>query len=175
MARIVYSKKKPSRTGESCPRCGKPLVNRINSKTNRSFIGCSGYPKCEYIYSPVKYKIDYAGESFSDNWRPKFSNELIPLIEKCESKPEMQFLFGAAYFLDYECGLSKTPLGMELYKTDIEYQGKIYPAIRFDEPYVYWGGGTMPSAMAFVPQLEFAGKYHHDFGISPCPFISLRY
>jgi DNA topoisomerase-1 len=37
----------PKPTGEACPECGKPLVER----TGRfgPFIGCSGYPDCKYI------------------------------------------------------------------------------------------------------------------------------
>ena len=35
-----------------CPNCGKPLVRR----TSRfgSFIACSGYPSCKYIYNDSK-------------------------------------------------------------------------------------------------------------------------
>ncbi len=32
---------------EMCPECGKPLVRRF--ARSRSFIGCSGYPKCKFI------------------------------------------------------------------------------------------------------------------------------
>ena len=37
----------PKETGEACPRCGRPLVER----TGRfgPFVGCSGYPDCKYI------------------------------------------------------------------------------------------------------------------------------
>lgn len=44
----------PEPTGESCPRCGKPLVAR-EGKRGR-FIGCSGYPRC-------RYTRDAAGEA----------------------------------------------------------------------------------------------------------------
>jgi len=33
---------------EKCPECGEPLVER-RSKWGKTFIGCSGYPKCKYI------------------------------------------------------------------------------------------------------------------------------
>ena len=33
--------------GESCPRCGKPLVQRQGRRG--PFVGCSGYPKCRFI------------------------------------------------------------------------------------------------------------------------------
>ncbi len=37
----------PTPTGENCPLCGKPLVNRTGSYGD--FVGCSGYPECHYI------------------------------------------------------------------------------------------------------------------------------
>ena len=40
--------KKLEYIGKNCPECGKPLVKRVNGDSNRSFIGCSGFPKCRY-------------------------------------------------------------------------------------------------------------------------------
>jgi len=158
-------KKKPSLAGGNCPRCGKPLVNRTNRATHKTFIGCSGYPACDFILHEEKGRIEYVGETFPNGWTPNYSRDVTALIEKCASRPEMKFLFGAAYYLDHECGIREKPMGLTLFKTDIAYEGKSYEAVRFDDPYRYWGGGTAPSAMAFVPQLEFAGSRHHDFGI----------
>lgn len=37
-------------TGETCPKCNKnPLVTRFSAKTHKEFIGCSGWPDCDYI------------------------------------------------------------------------------------------------------------------------------
>jgi DNA topoisomerase-1 len=37
-------------TGEKCPECGRPLVAMYSKKTNREFVGCSGYKEgCKYI------------------------------------------------------------------------------------------------------------------------------
>jgi DNA topoisomerase-1 len=33
--------------GESCPRCGKPLMQRQGKRG--PFVGCSGYPKCRFL------------------------------------------------------------------------------------------------------------------------------
>jgi len=42
--------KKGEETGESCPRCGKPLVIQYSKKTGNKFIGCSGWREgCKYI------------------------------------------------------------------------------------------------------------------------------
>src|SRR3954451_24553149 len=37
----------PQETGEMCPECGKPLVNK--RVRYGPFVGCSGYPDCKYI------------------------------------------------------------------------------------------------------------------------------
>jgi DNA topoisomerase-1 len=37
-------------TGQTCPECGKPLVNRTGKFG--PFIGCSGFPKCRYVAEP---------------------------------------------------------------------------------------------------------------------------
>src|SRR5262249_18260033 len=39
---------KTTATGEVCPKCGKPLLPRFSKKTGTSFLGCSGYPECDY-------------------------------------------------------------------------------------------------------------------------------
>lgn len=36
-------------TDEKCPKCSSNLVKRYSSKTRSYFIGCSGFPKCDYI------------------------------------------------------------------------------------------------------------------------------
>ena len=33
----------------SCPKCGKPMVQRKAKKTGRVFYGCSGYPECDFV------------------------------------------------------------------------------------------------------------------------------
>ena len=46
----------PTLTGETCPKCGSPLVVRKN-KQGRDFVGCSNYPSCRYV------KPDYTGDN----------------------------------------------------------------------------------------------------------------
>jgi len=41
------SKVAPKETGESCPKCGSPMVHRIGKYGE--FEACSNYPKCKYI------------------------------------------------------------------------------------------------------------------------------
>ena len=42
----------PEETGEMCPECGKPLLQRVGRYG--PFIGCSGYPDCRYIKKQEK-------------------------------------------------------------------------------------------------------------------------
>lgn len=41
---------------KKCPDCGKNLVKRYSNKTKRYFIGCTGYPECNYIASKEESK-----------------------------------------------------------------------------------------------------------------------
>ncbi len=38
-----------------CPDCGKDLIVRENRKTKELFIGCTGYPNCDYSQSIDDY------------------------------------------------------------------------------------------------------------------------
>ena len=42
-----------------CNRCGSKLVQKLNNKTKRSFMGCSNWPKCKghYYHSFNEYPI----------------------------------------------------------------------------------------------------------------------
>ncbi|MCR4634143.1 MAG: type I DNA topoisomerase [Erysipelotrichaceae bacterium] len=44
----LQKKEEPEEVGRSCPNCGKPLLKR-KSRYGTYFIGCSGYPKCNYL------------------------------------------------------------------------------------------------------------------------------
>ena len=44
----LTKKEDPEDTGRTCPRCGKPLLKR-KSRYGSYFIGCSGYPECDYL------------------------------------------------------------------------------------------------------------------------------
>jgi len=42
-------KAKPKNANEKCPKCGENLVIRVAARTKNKFIGCSTFPKCDYI------------------------------------------------------------------------------------------------------------------------------
>lgn len=48
-AQVNMQALKDVETGEACPRCGKPLVQKFSRKLGRHFIGCSDYKECKYI------------------------------------------------------------------------------------------------------------------------------
>jgi len=50
----------------TCPKCGKPLVQKY-TKSRKPFIGCSGYPNCDYATN-TKNKVDV----------PKFDEPIPP-------------------------------------------------------------------------------------------------
>ena len=156
------------RTGQRCPRCGHPLVKRVNRTTQDKFIGCSNFSSCKYIQA--KTIVDYCCESLGVEWRPNIQKEVVSLIYGIvnrldSSKDEVKYMLGAAYFLDNLYGNNDYENCIELYKTEIEYHETIYTGIAFLDIFAYWGGGNAPSAMAFVPQLGFGEKLHHDFGV----------
>jgi ssDNA-binding Zn-finger/Zn-ribbon topoisomerase 1 len=149
-------------TQEYCPLCRKRLVIRINRSTQEKFVGCSGFPKCKYIKKETV--IDYACEVLGVTWRPNIDSEVLHILErKCQSRDEREYLIGAAYYL-YHHSVDFDGTGITLYKTIVEYNCKNYDGIGFFEPFQYWDG-TAPTALAFVPQLPFGEKSHHDFGI----------
>ncbi len=162
--RRFYTREKINYAGGSCPKCGKSLVRRTNHKTNHQFVGCYDYKGCGYVVHEQKTRETYVVEdSFPNGWKPNCNRDVYKLFEKCYSRPEIRYLFGAAYYLDISCGYIKD--GVSLTATTIVYNGKKCDAVQFGEPFFYWGGGVAPSAMAFVPQLEFSNDKHHDFGI----------
>ena len=41
-----------------CPKCGRPLVYRVNKK-HKKFIACSGYPKCDYVRNEEEPVVEH--------------------------------------------------------------------------------------------------------------------
>ncbi len=47
----------PEKTGDLCPKCQLPLVYRY-TKTNERFVGCSGFPNCDYSTFDKETMVD---------------------------------------------------------------------------------------------------------------------
>ena len=61
IAKESLEKEPDEPTGELCPECGRPLVYKRN-KQGKAFVGCSGYPSCNYIQrEPIQ--IEYTGDN----------------------------------------------------------------------------------------------------------------
>lgn len=55
-AEVNMEKLQPKEVGRSCPKCGAPLV--IRKGKYGEFIGCSNYPKCNYIEKEQKEEVN---------------------------------------------------------------------------------------------------------------------
>lgn len=165
LARVYKSKAFPDYTGNICPRCSSKLVYRTNHLTKEKFVGCSNR-NCKYtnsIRAGYLDRCDYVIQDyFPDGWKPEIIDEykIYKLLAVCGSRDEIAHVFGIAYYLEKQRGGIKISLS----PTYIIYNGKKLNAIWFKEPYEFLNGNA-PSAMALVPQLEFANNCHHDFGI----------
>ena len=112
------------KTGDNCPKCGKPLV----IKTGRfgKFVACSGYPECRYTQSfQVKTGVNC----------PKCGKEIVQRVSKkkkvfygCSGYPDCDF---TTYLkpLPQSCpqcgGLLTQYRGRQARCTSCEYKGKI--------------------------------------------------
>jgi DNA topoisomerase I len=67
-ANAEMEKIEPEKTGDACPKCQLPLVYRF-TKTNERFVGCSGYPDCDYS--------TYDKETMTDELCPDCGHPLI--------------------------------------------------------------------------------------------------
>jgi hypothetical protein len=163
LAKPNFQKKKPRLAGGTCQYCGSPLVWRINHKTGEPFKGCLNFNNCHRPSSREQYQV----LAFPDGWKPNCSNDVFSILQKCDSRPEIRYILGAAYFLDRDNNILQD--GISLSAIHLIHDKVEYEAINFQDPFAFWGGGDAPSAMAFVPQLVFAKRYHHDFGIFFAP------
>ncbi|GAB5605077.1 type I DNA topoisomerase [Sideroxyarcus sp. TK5] len=78
--KLIVSKKDVDRPGtevleEACPKCGKPLSKRLGKRG--SFIGCTGYPECDYTRSLVE---EDAGEARRELGHHPETNQIVLLL-----------------------------------------------------------------------------------------------
>lgn len=107
----------------------------------------------------------------SVDWAPKLSESANNLINKCDSILEVQFLFGALFFLEQLC-IKEGNMSFGDFPLDtstVTYQGKKLEGYFSFGVWPLWiselGLDCGPQSIMFVPQTPFADKYHHDFGI----------
>jgi DNA topoisomerase-1 len=78
--KLIGEKKDVDRPGteileEACPKCGKPLSKRLGKRG--SFIGCTGYPDCDYTRSLVEKD---AGEARRELGQHPDTNQIVLLL-----------------------------------------------------------------------------------------------
>ena len=62
-------------TDETCPKCGKPLTIRLGRRGR--FIGCSGFPDCDYTRSLGEEKESEAPQAVEGRVCPQCSSQLL--------------------------------------------------------------------------------------------------
>jgi len=113
-------------TGDSCPKCGKPLI----VKTGRfgKFIACSGYPECKHTQS---FQIKVGANC------PKCGKEIVQRVSKkkrtfygCSGYPDCDFItsFRPLPQPCPQCGGLLTRHGRQAWCAKCEYKGKVEEA-----------------------------------------------
>jgi DNA topoisomerase-1 len=111
------------KTGEDCPKCGKPLV----VKTGRfgKFVACSGYPECKYTQS---YQVKTGAKC------PQCGGDLVQRLSKkkktfygCSNYPKCTFATNLRPLPQPcpKCGGLLTQRGKQAVCTTCKYRGKI--------------------------------------------------
>ncbi len=110
-------------TGDSCPKCGKPLV--VKAGRFGKFIACSGYPECRYTQS---YQIKVGAKC------PKCGKEIVQRVSKkkrtfygCSGYPDCDFITSFRPLTQPcpRCGGLLTQHGKQAWCVKCEYKGKV--------------------------------------------------
>lgn len=85
--------KKDETLDRKCPKpgCGKPLVKRYSNKTRSYFIGCSGYPGCNYIETVKGDKLGDCPHCGKPLTR-RFSRKTRRFFIGCSGYPECTYI-----------------------------------------------------------------------------------
>jgi DNA topoisomerase-1 len=112
------------KTGEACPKCGKPLV--IKNGRFGKFVACSGFPECKFT-QPYMVKIGVKCPE------PDCGGDLIQRVSKkkrtfygCSNYPKCKFITSFKP-LPQPCPQCKSMLtlhGKQAWCTKCEYKGK---------------------------------------------------
>lgn len=94
----------------------------------------------------------------------KDAEAIVDVFNKCQSKLEAMYLFGALA----QIGIDTHPHKRDdrLYRYEFEYRGELVTGIWVPEPWTIFeanGCDGGPSSMTIVPQAPFGPRYHHDF------------
>ena len=82
----------PVETGEVCPKCGSPLIHKEGK--NGKFIGCSNFPKCNYVQKAPKKELVYTGEMCPNCGKPlvERTDKSGNLYHACVGYPSCKYI-----------------------------------------------------------------------------------
>ena len=75
-AQVEMEALKGVETGDKCPKCEKPLVQRFSKKNGTPFAGCSGYPECDFT-KPIGDDPGRAAPTESDQVCPTCGKPML--------------------------------------------------------------------------------------------------
>lgn len=144
---------------KKCLKCKKiSLVVRRNLR-DVLFWGCSRFPRCKN--SESFSRIEYSWLGIELDWYPNFKDEsgAFKVLEKCQSKPEIAYIFGTFYFLQE----AKNDLEIEV--RTISYKQMEISGLYLQDAWTVWNNSGLrgPGCILLVPQFPFGEKLHHDF------------
>lgn len=127
----------PELTGESCPKCGHPLV--FKDGKNGKFIGCHNYPTCNYVKREPKPEPVPTGEMC-----PQCGKPLVERADRkgkkfvaCSGYPSCKYIQKEAVIIsDKNCPKCGHPLIKKRGKYDYFYGCSDYPKCKYIEKIV---------------------------------------
>lgn len=117
-------------------------------------------------------KLDYICRMLLEvDWVPELTAEAMRLLDKCDSTLEPMYLLGAIYFLEQTCRSASNgafgdwPLKSSYAKHEDETVAGVYGYGVWPSWIHQVGSDCGPQSIMIAPQVKFAKKFHHDFGI----------
>jgi len=91
-ANSLIQKEGGERTGEMCPKCGKPLVKKEGR--NGAFVGCSDYPHCKYVVKEPAAPVIFTGNICPNCGKPMVmrSDKKGNSFEACSGYPKCRYV-----------------------------------------------------------------------------------
>lgn len=90
VSKVMYVDE-PIPTGKVCPKCGAPLIYKEGK--NGQFVGCSNYPKCNYVQKEKK-DVVYTGDLCPECGRPLVERKDAKgrVFIACSGYPECKYI-----------------------------------------------------------------------------------
>jgi len=96
LKRVKKEEKETLYTGKDCPECGGKLIRKYSPRTRGWFIGCSGYPKCNYTGKIVNGDSGIKKDEVLDRTCPREGCGK-PLVKRYSPKTRSYFIGCTGY------------------------------------------------------------------------------